>query len=157
MLPSYRNQSTDLQNKSIDWFYMRATLAINGLMKYNFTEKAKHCTSFWFTLTAMHKGKNGVACCYPAVHCKIKPCKLLAVTNTNFENERLLFNSILLKHSAIPVDTRWVIDTKYWRMDQVKIVKDSLFALSRPYSLKFFKACLPQILYGPFLNTLCQL
>ena len=27
-------------------------------------------------------------------------------------------------------------------------------ALSRPYSFKFFKGCLPQILLGPFLNTL---
>ena len=31
VLPSYRNQSTDLLSKSIDWFYMRATLAFNGL------------------------------------------------------------------------------------------------------------------------------
>ena len=26
--------------------------------------------------------------------------------------------------------------------------------LSRPYPFKFFKSCLPQILLGPFLNTL---
>ena len=26
--------------------------------------------------------------------------------------------------------------------------------LSRPYPFKFFKGCLPQILLGPFLNTL---
>ena len=26
--------------------------------------------------------------------------------------------------------------------------------LSRPYPFKFFKGCLPQILIGPFLNTL---
>ena len=34
VLPSYRNQSIDLQIncKSIDCFYMRATLAFNGLM-----------------------------------------------------------------------------------------------------------------------------
>ena len=30
---SYRNQSTDLRSKSIDWFHMTATLAFNGLMK----------------------------------------------------------------------------------------------------------------------------
>ena len=35
---------------------------------------------------------------------------------------------------------------KYSRMDQV-----------RPYLLKFFKGCLPQILLGPFLNTLSQI
>ena len=28
---------------------------------------------------------------------------------------------------------------------------------SRPYPLKFFKGCLPQILLGPFLNTLSQM
>ena len=29
--------------------------------------------------------------------------------------------------------------------------------LSRPYHFKFFKGCLPQILLGPFLNTLSQI
>ena len=38
--------------------------------------------------------------------------------------------------------------TKYSRMDQVKFVED------RPYPFRFFKGCLPQILPGPFLNTL---
>ena len=33
----------------------------------------------------------------------------------------------------------------------------SAFCLSRPYHLKFFKGCLPQILPGPFLNTLSHL
>ena len=32
MLHSYRNQSIHLHSKSTDWFYMRATLALNGLM-----------------------------------------------------------------------------------------------------------------------------
>ena len=31
VLPSYRNQSTDLQNKSLTGFYMRATLVFNEL------------------------------------------------------------------------------------------------------------------------------
>ena len=35
--------------------------------------------------------------------------------------------------------------------DQVKFVED--IYLSRPYSFKFFKVCLPQILLGLFLNT----
>ena len=46
-------------------------------------------------------------------------------------------------------------------MDQVKFVEDSLYKilshivrLSKPYHLKFFKACLPKILLGPLLNTL---
>ena len=30
-------------------------------------------------------------------------------------------------------------------------------ALGRPYHFKFFKGCLPQILLGPFLNTLSHL
>ena len=29
--------------------------------------------------------------------------------------------------------------------------------LNRPYHFKFFKVCLPQILLGPFLNTLFQI
>ena len=29
--------------------------------------------------------------------------------------------------------------------------------LSRPYRFKFFKGCLPQILLGPFLNTLSHM
>ena len=49
----------------------------------------------------------------------------------------------------------------YSRMDQVKFVKDNLekiclirqICLSRSYSIKFFKGCLPQILLG-HLNTL---
>ena len=36
---------------------------------------------------------------------------------------------------------------------QVKFVKDSLYCLSRPYSFKSFKGCLPQILLVPLLNT----
>ena len=50
---------------------------------------------------------------------------------------------------------------KYSRMDQVKFVEDSLqkrwrdmVCLSRSYHFKFSKGCLPQILLGPFLNTL---
>ena len=48
----------------------------------------------------------------------------------------------------------------YSRMDQVKFVKDSLLktwsdmvCLGR----LFFKGCLPQVLLGPFLNTLSQM
>ena len=33
----------------------------------------------------------------------------------------------------------------------------SNFCVSRPYSFKFFKGCLPKILLGPFLNTLSHL
>ena len=32
-----------------------------------------------------------------------------------------------------------------------------IVCLSRPYHFKFFKGCLPQILLGPFLNTLTEL
>ena len=43
-------------------------------------------------------------------------------------------------------------------MDQVKFVEDSLEAAEgRPYHFKFFKDCLPQILFGPFLNTLSHM
>ena len=32
-----------------------------------------------------------------------------------------------------------------------------MVCLNRPYHLKSFKGCLPQILLGPFLNTLTHL
>ena len=32
-----------------------------------------------------------------------------------------------------------------------------MVCLSRPYPLKFFKGCFPQILLGPFLNTLSHM
>ena len=57
-----------------------------------------------------------------------------------------------------------IFESKYSRMDLVKIVEDSLsknwsnmVCLSRPYHFKFVKGCLPQILLGPFLNTLSHL
>ena len=57
-----------------------------------------------------------------------------------------------------------VYGTKYSRMDQVKFVEDSLYkirkdmvCLGRPYPFNFFKGCLPQILLGPFLNTLSHI
>ena len=52
---------------------------------------------------------------------------------------------------------------KYSRMDQVKIVEDSLLKIwrdivyfSQTISLQIFKGCLPQILLGPFLSALSQ-
>ena len=55
-----------------------------------------------------------------------------------------------------------IFETKYLRMDQVKSVEDSLWKIwsfSRPYHFpfKFFKGYLPQVLLGPFLNTLSHL
>ena len=32
-----------------------------------------------------------------------------------------------------------------------------MVGLNRPYHFKFFKGCLTQILFGPFLNTLTQM
>ena len=44
-------------------------------------------------------------------------------------------------------------------MDQEKFVEDSLLktCLGRQYNFKCFEGCLPQILIGPFLNTLTQI
>ena len=42
-----------------------------------------------------------------------------------------------------------VFERQYLRTDPVKFVED---CLSKSYPFKFFKACLPQILLGPFLN-----
>ena len=50
-----------------------------------------------------------------------------------------------------PVPTRWSGSFKW-----DKVLKNA-FCLNRPYPFKFFKSCLPQILFGPFLNTLFQM
>ena len=49
-------------------------------------------------------------------------------------------------------------------MDREKFEEDSLLkflsytvCLGRPYHFKFFKGCFPEILLGPFLNTLTHL
>ena len=57
------------------------------------------------------------------------------------------------------------IETKYLRMDHVNLWKTALKKFegiwSRvpygPYPFKFYKGCLPQILLGPFVNSLSQL
>ena len=77
-----------------------------------------------------------------------------------FKAANLLINSkyLLLKDYT----TVCLYETEYSRMNQVIFAEDSLknwsdmVCLSRPYPypLKFFKGCLPQILHGPFLNTL---
>ena len=43
---------------------------------------------------------------------------------------------------------------KFGRLDPV--VNTVVMCLSRPYYFKFFKGCLPQVLLGPFLNTLTR-
>ena len=56
------------------------------------------------------------------------------------------------------------MEAKYWSRDQVTFVEDRLekvlsnmTCLNRPYHLKFFKGCLPQMLLGPLLNIFSQL
>ena len=39
----------------------------------------------------------------------------------------------------------------------INLLKIAFKTLGRPYHFKFFKGCLPQILLGPFLNTLTQI
>ena len=39
----------------------------------------------------------------------------------------------------------------------VHIIWSDIVYLSRPYHVKFFEGCLPQISLGPFLNTLSQM
>ena len=48
-----------------------------------------------------------------------------------------------------------IYEIKYSRMEQVKFVEDSLEGDHTPSN--FFKGCLPQILLGPFLNTLSHI
>ena len=61
----------------------------------------------------------------------------------------------------IPIDLN---GSSYSRMDQVKFVENSLWniwtdmvCVGRPYHVKYFKGCLPQILLGSFMNTLIQM
>ena len=53
---------------------------------------------------------------------------------------------------------------KIFKNGPIKSVEDSLWKISsdmvplgRPYHFKCFKGCIPQILLGPFLNTLSHL
>ena len=62
------------------------------------------------------------------------------------------------------VQIDYLYKTKYSRMDQVKFLEDSLQKIwsdmvcrGRPYHCSFFKGFLPQILLGPFLNTLSKI
>ena len=43
------------------------------------------------------------------------------------------------------------------KLNKLKSMQLKVEFLTRPYSFKFFKGCLPQILLGPFLNTLTQM
>ena len=71
--------------------------------------------------------------------------------------------SLFILKSNLEVFIRNKVVSRYSRMDQVKFVEDSLFeegimvSLNRPYHFKFFKGCLPQVLLGPFLNTLTHI
>ena len=61
--------------------------------------------------------------------------------------------SILLLNEYFP---GWSYRAKYSKMHQVKFVEDSLLKIwsDMVCPLQIFKGCLPQILLGPFLNTL---
>ena len=80
-----------------------------------------------------------------------KPAQNLIVT---CRREIIKFwpNLSFLKRFSFKVTNR----TNYSGMGQLKLMEGSLY-LSRPYSFKFFKGCLPQILLGPFLNALSQI
>ena len=60
---------------------------------------------------------------------------------------------------------RWFYGTKYSRISKIcgrqplKNLKGwwDMVCLSRPYPFKLFKGCLPQILLGPFMNTLSHM
>ena len=57
VLPSYRDQSTDLHNKSIDWFLYKGNLALNGLTSCDHLESHLNQESNdVFTLNGRIKG-----------------------------------------------------------------------------------------------------
>ena len=55
----------------------------------------------------------------------------------------------------------WWRHTNLWNMiiwmSKIRFDIKSETNLGRPYHVKFFQGCLPQILPGPFLNTLTQM
>ena len=65
----------------------------------------------------------------------------------------------MLDNSSVTI--KWVKifkngPSKLWGRQPLKNLKWYMVC-SRPYYLKFFKGCLPQILFGPFFNTLTQI
>ena len=77
-----------------------------------------------------------------------------------FENVKMSFCGQIV----LDIYFTWTFGSRYSRMDRVKFVEDSLYkiwsvmaCLSRPYHFKFFKGYLPQVLLGPFLNSLTHL
>ena len=53
-----------------------------------------------------------------------------------------------------PEENCYAVRLKVWVGVRVEVGNCPRTCLSRPYHFKFFKGCLPQILLGPFLNTL---
>ena len=54
---------------------------------------------------------------------------------------------------CINIQAILTFETKYLRVNQVKFGEDTF----KKFEFKFFKSCLPQVLLGPFLNTLTHL
>ena len=78
------------------------------------------------------------------------------------ENKKLHSDPVLEENTNHRLEEK-IIETKYSRMQQVKIKGDSLeknwsniVCLSRPYQFNFFKDCLRKILLVPYLNILSQ-
>ena len=76
--------------------------------------------------------------------------------------ELLIWKSVIFRDGSNC--SKGIYGSRYSRTDEVKFVEDSLsniwrnmVCLSRPYSFKFYKGYLLQILLGPFMNTLSHM
>ena len=66
-----------------------------------------------------------------------------------------IFIRFLLKVNVNKLMDKW---DKVFKNGPRKICgRQPLICLCRPYPFRFFKGCLPQMLLGPFLNTLSQM
>ena len=107
-------------------------------------------------------------CCNQMYHlictCKFY-CELMIYRRAVTDKRHWDYSLRLFIYSDKTLAICWFIfGSRYSRMDQVKYAEDSLLkirsdtvCLGRPYHFRFFKGCLPQILFGPFLNTLTYL
>ena len=80
----------------------------------------------------------------------------------NFRNLKLLHVFGLMDETVCEANTNQILTKGYYLVRPSKIcerqpLKNLKVCLNRSYPFKFFEGCLPQVLLGPFLNTLSNI
>ena len=96
--------------------------------------------------------------------------KICKTCDNNYSKERLRTNASSITHvlqltmfsSHFVVGLfnevhYWIIRNQYVSLFGMRYSRIDQVKLSRPYDIKYFTGCLPQISLGPFLNTLSHL